>query len=285
MAGLMANRKHSVVYVTLKEQRKALLRRLKLPQYLGDAVECPVCGTHLRQFKPIWKSYLRKTAETGYVYPLSALETFNYQAYSCPACDASDRERLYALYLDGVFRSLDHGRRHRMVEFAPSGALKKKLKSYPFIEHRGADLYRKTVADNVDITDMRIYPDNSRDLFLCSRILEHVEDDRKTMREFYRVLKPGGFGIVVVPIVHDVEETLEQPGTSEDFRWKCYGSGDHLRQYGKRDLFARLTAAGLRVELVDITHFPAGAFARAGIAEDSVFYVVHKDAQARRGAA
>jgi SAM-dependent methyltransferase len=274
---MFAGFKHSVAYVTYKEWRKAVLRKIRLPQYLGNKHCCPVCGAHLRQFKPIWKSFLRKTKEVGYAYPLSSMETFNFNAYSCPACDSSDRERLYALYLDGVFRSLDQSRRCRFIEFAPARALQKKLKGYPFIDYRSADLYRKTVDDCVDITDMRIYADGSVDIFLCSHILEHIPDDRKAMRELHRVLKPGGFGIVMVPIIRGVEVTHEDASINTPLlRWKYYADSDHVRQYGRRDFVDRLSAAGFRVDQIGAADFPPGSFARAGIAEDSVLYVVRK---------
>jgi SAM-dependent methyltransferase len=276
---MLSNLKHNAIYVAFKEGRKAFKRRLQLPQYRGTEHCCPVCGTHLRIFKPIWKSFHRNIELHGYIYPLSAVETFNVSAYSCPACDASDRERLYVLFLDQEFRKLDKSRRYRMVEFAPSAALRGRLKSYPFIEYRSADLFRKTVDDRIDITDMKPYPDGSIDFFLCSHILEHVPDDRKAMRELYRILKPGGFGIVMVPLVHGVEDTQESPDVNSDtLRWKYYGSGDHLRQFGKRDFQQRLIGAGFQLDLLGMNAFGEPAFRNAGIAPDSVLYVVRKPA-------
>ena len=51
--------------------------------------------------------------------------------------------------------------------------------------------------------------------------------------------------------------------------------GDHVRQYGKRDFIERLEAAGLNVEQRGIEYFGAEVFRRAGIADNSVLYVVH----------
>lgn len=274
---MLSNLKHNALYVAFKERRKAIQRRIRLPQYLGNDYCCPVCATKLRAFKPIWKSFHRNIELHEYIYPLTAIETFNASAYSCPACDASDRERLYVLFLDSEFRKLDPGRRYRLIEFAPSAAMGRKLRSYSFIEYRSADLFRKTVDDRIDITDMKPYAGGSADMFLCSHILEHVPDDRKAMRELYRILKPGGFGIVMVPLVHDIEDTQESPEVNtEALRWKYYGSGDHLRQYGKRDFVQRLTAAGFRVDQLGIKSFGEYAFRNAGIAPNSILYVVRK---------
>jgi predicted SAM-dependent methyltransferase len=274
---VLSDLKHTVAYVTIKEWRKALLRKVRLAQYLGEAHECPICGARLRRFKPIWKSFLRKTAEAGYVHPLTAVETFNFTAYSCPACDASDRERLFALFFDGVFQSLDHGRSYRFIEFAPSRGLRRRFKRYPFIEHRSADLYRKTVDDHVDITNMTIYSDSSIDFFLCSHVLEHVPDDRKALRELRRVLAPDGLGVIMVPLIRGIEDTQEDGSIdTPELRWKYYMDADHRRQYGRRDFIDRMTQAGFTVEQVTASHFPPGAFGRAGIAEDSILYVVRK---------
>src|SRR5436305_1201680 len=117
---MLARIKRSVAYVRFREWKKAGQRKAALARYLGTELTCPVCGVGLRAFKPVWKSYLRNMRQYGYIYPLSAMETLNLAAYSCPACDASDRERLYALYFDRVMPSLDSGRPYRLLEFAPS---------------------------------------------------------------------------------------------------------------------------------------------------------------------
>jgi SAM-dependent methyltransferase len=276
---MLARIKRSVAYVTLKEWKKAARRKVELFRYRGSELECPVCGAHLRAFKPVWKSYLRNMKAFGYVHPVTSIETLNLDAYTCPACDASDRERLYALYFERMMPALDPSRRYRLVEFAPSPGrgMQKKLQAWPFIEYRSADLALRTVDDQLDITDMRAYADSSVDFFLCSHVLEHVPDDRRAMRELRRILKPSGFGIVMVPLVHGVEETHEDPAIDTiPLRWKYFGLGDHVRQYGKTDFYNRLTESGLKVERLGLDYFGKDTFHRYGIAYDSILYVVRK---------
>jgi O-antigen biosynthesis protein len=271
--------KHSLPYVTLREWDKALRRKFHLGKYRGNDLCCPVCGVALAAFKPGAASYERMVREHGYIYPLSAIETFNVAAYACPSCDASDRERLYALYLDRVFAARDPARCYRMLEFAPSFGLSRKLKRLWFVDYRSADLYRNNVDDRVDITDMRAYADASFDVVLCSHVLEHVPDDRRAMRELHRILRSDGFAIVMVPLVHGVEETNEDTAIDTPaLRWKYFGSDDHVRQYGQRDFADRLAVAGFDVERLGIDFFGAEAFRHAGIAVDSVLYVVRKRA-------
>jgi SAM-dependent methyltransferase len=269
--------KHSLVYVTLRGWDKALQRRFQLRKYRGTDFRCPVCDVELSGFVAVG-SFIKMVQQHGYVYPLDAIETFNVAAYSCPSCDASDRERLYALYLDRVFAARDPARRCRLLEFAPSFGLSRKLKRMPFVDYRSADLYRNNVDDRVDITDMRRYADSSFDVVLCSHVLEHVPDDRRAMRELHRILRPDGFAIVMVPLVHGVDETNEDPAIDTPaLRWKYFGSDDHVRQYGRRDFADRLAAVGFAVERLGIGFFGAETFRCAGIAADSVLYVVRRN--------
>ena len=251
-----------------------------MPRYLGSEYRCPVCRVGLRAFKPMWKSYGRDIEKYGYVHRNAEMETFNLPAFSCPKCDATDRERLMALYLDRVWPSFgtEHafgtGHAIRLIDFAPAYPLSRKIARYPAIDYRSADLYRNDVQDRVDLTNI-CYPDQSVDVFICSHILEHVPDDHKAMRELHRILKPNGIGLLLVPLVVGVDQTHEDATiTSNEGRWKFFGMGDHLRQYGKRDFIKRLTGAGFMVEQLGVDYFGRETFCKAGIAENSVLYLV-----------
>lgn len=71
-----------------------------------------------------------------------------------------------------------------------------------------ADLMASGVMETMDIMDIR-HPDSSFDAIYCSHVLEHVDDDRKAVCKFYRVLKPAGWAILNVPITAAV--TFEDP--------------------------------------------------------------------------
>ena len=101
----------------------------------------------------------------------------------------------------------------------------------------------------MDITSIE-YPDQSFDVIYCSHVLEHVDEDRKAMGEFYRVLKDTGWAILVVPI--SAEATYEDPSlTSPEERMEAFGQADHVRRYGP-DYVDRLRQAGFCVRILGV---------------------------------
>ena len=135
----------------------------------------------------------------------------------------------------------------------------------------------KDVDYNVDISNMPIFADQSVDFFVCSHILEHVDNDRKAMAELYRVLKPGGSGILMVPIDLTLANIDEDPSVTDVAeRWRRFGQNDHVRMYNKQGFVERVQAAGFVVHQYGIQHFGYYTFWRAGLALTSVLYVVEK---------
>jgi len=247
------------------------------PSYLGDKYFCPVCKTAVAYFQRLSDYYFERFDKHQFIHSIFAMETFNILNHSCPACGVSDRDRLYALYFTNRFNTLDKSKKHTFIDFAPEPSLGMFIKSHSFLEYRSADLFMEEVNDRVDIADMTVYEDNSADIFLCSHILEHVENDRKATRELYRILKGGGFGIVMAPILLTLKEVYENPRiTSEADRWKHFGQNDHVRMYSKEGFVSRLGDAGFKVYQLGIDYFGADVFERHGIHPRSVLYVVEK---------
>jgi SAM-dependent methyltransferase len=141
---------------------------------------------------------------------------------------------------------LFHDVSKKMLHVAPEDQLSRLLEKTDSIDYLSSDLSSPTVMVKMDITDIQ-YPDNSFDVICCSHVLEHVEDDRQAMRELYRVLKPGGWAILQVPISGDT--TFEDPSiTSATARERLFGQNDHVRRYG-RDYKDRLAGAGFSVSV------------------------------------
>jgi SAM-dependent methyltransferase len=248
---------------------------------LSSKYKCSVCGRRVKAFEPLPEFYTENIRKYG--YPYKEPETCNLEQYLCPVCGASDRDRLYALYLKRYFSSVGGvGGRMRVVDFAPFAPLTRRIRkliarSGSDVAYRTADLYAENVDDKIDITDIKAYGENEVDFFICSHVLEHVPDDRRALRELYRILKPGGGGILMVPIALDLDETDEDPSvTDEAERWRRFGQDDHVRQYSKGSFLERVREAGFSVHQYGRDFFGARSFAENGISDRSVLYVVEK---------
>lgn len=158
--------------------------------YIGRGVECPVCGTRRRKFLPY-----------GYVHSRpNAL---------CPRCLSLERHRLLWLYLQ---RETDLPTAYpRILHIAPEVCLMRKLRKH-YDGHPGlyltADLESPLADLHFDVQHIPL-EDDFTDVVICNHILEHVEDDRQALRELHRILKPGGWGIVLSPMDSSREETFE----------------------------------------------------------------------------
>jgi SAM-dependent methyltransferase len=188
-------------------------------------VQCPCCNGTFSTFLPF-----------GLPQRINAM---------CPRCGALERDRLLKLYFEtntNLFRD-----RLRVLHFAPEHWLQKTLKRLPTVDYTSADLYSPNAMVKMDITDIR-FADRSFDVVICNHVLEHVPEDRKAMSELCRVLKPGGWAVLQVPIEEERGVTLEDPTiVTPEERQRVFGQHDHVRIYG-RDYVERLRNAGFSVK-------------------------------------
>jgi len=167
----------------------------------------------------------------------------------CPACKSNHRTRL--LYLFFELRTDIFHRPVRLLHISPQRHLARVLRSKDNIEYVCGALYPDRIpsipAQKVDVTRMD-FGDGEFDVVICNHVLEHVREDTTAIREIFRVLRPGGFAVLQVPLALDLPKTLEDPSiVGERERLNAYGQKDHLRLYGL-DYFERLRNAGFRVE-------------------------------------
>ena len=78
------------------------------------------------------------------------------------------------------------------------------------------------------------------DAIVCGEVLEHLDDDQTAVREFARVLKPGGVVLASVP------------ANPWRYDWSDHWAG-HRRRYTAASLAERFTAAGFAD--VDVTDY------------------------------
>lgn len=238
---------------------------------------CPVCETGVSHFNRIGDWAFEGLENSLFPYSVFCFEMPSLFNYSCPNCGVANRNRLYAIYLNEKFKTFDKTKKYKFLDITPNIELSNWIKKYNFLEYRSCDLFTDFADDKVDIQDMKIYKDNSFDFLLCSHVLEHVDDDKKSMRELYRIIKPRGWGIVMVPILLTIDNIYENPQiTEENERWKHFGQGDHVRLYSKNGFIERLSNVGFKVIQFDVNYFGQDTFEKSGIPQRSVLYVVEK---------
>jgi predicted SAM-dependent methyltransferase len=245
---------------------------------IGYRYACPVCGKKVKAFEPLPGYYKENLTQYGSLLgSLDEWETINEKNYSCPNCSSSDRDRLYARYFTQKLARLKPGMIFDLLDVAPTRSLKPFLLKYTQLRYRSADLNRKGVDDVIDITDMHVYEDNRFDIFICSHVLEHVADDRKAISELFRVLKPGGWGILMVPIYLKGIEIDEDPSiTDVGERWRRFGQHDHVRVYSKAGFINRVREAGFKIQQYGKEYFGRQVLDKYGITDQSVLYIVEK---------
>ena len=82
----------------------------------------------------------------------------------------------------------------------------------------------------VSLMEGRFFKDQQFDKIVLSNVLEHIKDDSKALKELYRVLKPGGWAIIQVPIW--AVSTFENSTIPREQYLAKYGHSDHVRRYG-----------------------------------------------------
>ncbi|WP_051317917.1 class I SAM-dependent methyltransferase [Cohnella thermotolerans] len=113
---------------------------------------------------------------------------------------------------------------------------------------------------------------------ICSHVLEHVPDDRKAMRELYRVMKRGGWGIMQVPIALSLQTTKEDPRViAPSHRLRVFGQEDHVRLYAKEDYVQRLESVGFAVKQIELGQaYKKADIFKYGLSPKDVLYVAMK---------
>lgn len=211
------------------------VRFVKGLSYRGDAVYCPICETGYRKFLPWKTTYATQTTRENVV---------------CPGCASHERHRLFHLFFKNE-TDLYNGGDKRILHFAPEPFLKKILrKLYVKKNYVTTDLMQMGVDVISDITTLEPFEDNSFDIIICVHILEHIPDDRAAMRQLFRVMKQGGWGLIDVPYGNQ-EKTDEEPVDDPREREKRYGQDDHVRLYALEDFRSRLRETGFELEIID----------------------------------
>lgn len=200
----------------------------------------------LRMAKSLYGRFPRECTVCGYKGRFHAFDNPLHIGVNidsrCPKCISLERHRLVALCdrEHNLFEGRD------VLHFAPEPGLRSYIKgrhpkSYVTSDYAGAaDL-------QLDIEKIAL-PDNAFDVVYCSHILEHVDDGR-AISELYRIVRPNGLLLAMVPLTEGWDESFADPSkaTTDDDRKLYFNQEDHIRFFG-RDFRDRLAAPGFRLE-------------------------------------
>jgi SAM-dependent methyltransferase len=218
----------------------------------GDRRQCNVCGSRCRRF----------------------LAHRDITEAVCPVCLSHGRHRIGWAWL--ASRSgLDRGR-WRVLHLAPEPEIGGLLRAWPNVDVVSADLASPLADLRTDVARLGL-ADESFDAVICSHVLEHVPSDRRALRELRRILRPGGWILIQVPLPSGQLRTDEDPSvTSPAERTRRFGQADHCRLYGM-DLVDRIREAGLEVEsLLAETLFDEPARQRLCLRADEPLFIARR---------
>jgi len=121
------------------------------------------------------------------------------------------------------------------------------------VSESGIELARQRGLANVSVMDGSnlAFADKSFDLLIASDVLEHIENEEAALREWVRVLRPGGTLLVFVP--------------AHSYLWSQHDEiNHHFRRYSAQHLRTVLRTAGLRIERLsywnNFLYFPTAVF-------------------------
>ncbi|MGI9550348.1 MAG: class I SAM-dependent methyltransferase [Aurantibacter sp.] len=197
----------------------------------GDKYVDPIDGRSFRSFLPY-----------GYENPRENVLS--------PSTLSLERHRLLWLFLKKKtdFFTADL----RLLHFAPEQAFYRRFRKLENLDYTSTDLSSPLADIKADICALP-FNDKSFDVILCNHVLEHIPDDTAAMKELYRVLRPGGWGVFQIPQDLNREETFDDDSIiDKKERTLIFGQYDHVRIYGK-DYFDKLRSIGFVVEEVDLT--------------------------------
>ena len=222
--------------------------------YRGNKVECTVCEKKFRKFLPYG--------------------THQRDNVLCPYCLSLERHRLFWLYLK---KETDFfTAQYSVLHIAPEQCFYKRFRNMRNLKYVTADLESPLADVKMDMHKMP-FKNEEFDIVFSNHVLEHVEDYMQCMKEVHRVLKPGGFAIMQVPIDYTRETTYEDASiTSPEDREKHFWQKDHLRLFGL-DYPGHLRAAGFTVEENRMaSEFPPEITERFRLQREEILYVCRK---------
>lgn len=217
--------------------REAQKRR----RHANGKFECNFCGSRVAEWDP-------RGIKSEVIERLDIVPT-GYRFVTCPFCQSYDRDRLLYFFLIRHTKLFQEPT--KLLHIAPETTIELKVRDCKTIDYLSGDLDGRLAMEAMDCTTLR-FAENSFDALICNHVLEHIPEDAKAMAELLRVVKPGGWAVLQVPIGVKLEKTIEDftLKTDQD-RLEKFGQIDHVRVYSLHDYLVRLDNAGWEVTVID----------------------------------
>jgi len=193
--------------------------------FTGQRVRCNICGQNFRRFR-------RDTIQKR-------------ENVRCPNCGSLESGRVLWFYLTNEV--LGKKNKKKFLYFSPGRLVIEKLLQYDL----KVDVAPLTYFDSLIDEGTEKLKGGKYDVILFVHLLQRVKDEQLVFSELLRLLRPGGFVLIITLINWDMDRTYEKPETEEDRdRLKNYYSPGLVRVYGS-DVAKRLVKAGFDVETID----------------------------------
>ncbi len=223
--------------------------------YSGNKYTDPINGKSYRKFLPYGYEKQRENV-------------------LAPGTLSLERHRLLWLYLKNNSDFFKTSK--KVLHVAPEQCFYKLFRKLKTLDYTTTDLFSPLADVKADICNLP-FEAHQYDVVFCNHVLEHITDDTKAMKELYRVLKPGGWGIFQVP------QNVNTTTTYEDFsitdpkeRQKHFGQYDHVRVYGL-DYFKRLESVGFKVQQIHVKeHFSPAEIKKYALMENEILPICTK---------
>jgi SAM-dependent methyltransferase len=234
-----------------------LFKKIAPIVYKGNKVECPVCNRSYSKFLSYGSSIAHR------------------ENVLCPGDLTLERHRLMWLYLKDHSNFFSNDKLN-VLHIAPEQCFHQRFKQQENLNYLTGDLVSPIADLHFDLHQIPL-EENRFDVIFCNHVLEHVDDANQCMRELFRVMKPGGWGIMQVPQDFDRDITFEDPSIkSEEDRERYYWQKDHVRLFGK-DYPNWLEKAGFKVEVFEKEkHYSTDQIQRFRLQEKEILYIVRK---------
>ncbi len=250
-----------IVSILLKSIPRPVLQRISQPIlklvvifYRGKKFQCPICETNYRKLLPY-----------GRIARENAL---------CPNCLSLERHRLIWIYLKNETDFFTSA--HKMLHVAPEHCFIKRFEGIKSLEYVTGDIESPLAKVKMDLLEAP-FDDNTFSVVFCNHVLEHVHDDRKAMSEIYRILKPGGWAILQIPLFYPLpEKTIEDPTIEDPIkREELFGQDDHVRKYGL-DYRDRLKNTGFNLKDDYLKRLDEESIRKYALDKNDILFVVEK---------